>query len=371
MTTRADHRATQGPTLDAPVSTTLLGDSELGSGVSPTARTGGVDLARLWDTWGMAACLGVLIVVATALDPGFLSLANIQSVLTESAYLGIVAAAMTIAIISGTFDLSVGGQLALVSVTSLLAYEAGGTGLAIAAAVGAGIACGLVNGTLVTLFRVPPFVATLGMLFVFRGIAYVLTEDAPAVLPYAEIDSGFAQLGSTRIAQLPLPFVIMVAFFAAAYVFLRRTAAGRRVIAHGSSADAARFAGVSTTRVRLLVFGLLGLAVGIAVLTYITRIWTADGATQDGFELRVITAAVLGGASLQGGKGSLIGTFSAVLLVAVLNDLMVAEGVAAGVQQMVLGGVLIIALGIDGVRTKYAHRLRGLLSRRRSVATAG
>ncbi len=208
----------------------------------------------------------------------------------------------------------------------------------------------------------PPFVATLGMLFVFRGIAYILTEDSPAVLPYSEIDSGFAQLGSTRIAQVPLPFILMCLFFAAAYVFLRRTASGRRVVAYGSSPEAARYSGVSAARVRLLVFGLLGLAVGVAVLTYITRIWTADGATQDGFELRVITAAVLGGASLQGGKGSLVGTFSAVLLVAVLNDLMVGQGVAAGIQQMVLGGVLILALGIDGVRTKYAHRVRALLS---------
>ncbi|WP_134741766.1 ABC transporter permease [Nocardioides sp. 503] len=331
-------------------------------------RTGGRDLGHLWDSWGMTACLAVLVAFAAATDPEFLQLANIQSVLTESAYLGIVAAAMTVAIVNGTFDLSVGGQLALVSVVSLMGYEAGGTGLAVAAALGCGLACGLVNGTLVTLLRVPPFVATLGMLFVFRGVAYILTEDSPAVLPYTEIDSGFAQLGSMRIAEVPLPFLLMVGFFAATYVFLRRTTAGRRVVAYGSSPEAARFSGVSATRVRFLVFGLLGLAVGIAVLTYITRIWTADGATQDGFELRVITAAVLGGASLQGGKGSLVGTFSAVLLVAVLNDLMVGQGVSAGVQQMVLGGVLILALGIDGVRTKYGHRFRAVLSRRREVA---
>lgn len=330
------------------------------------ARAGGHDFGKLWDNWGMTGCLAVLVVVAAVLSPDFISLANIQSVLTESAYLGIVAAAMTIAIINGTFDLSVGGQLALVSVLSLMGYEAGGTLMAIAAAVGGGLACGLVNGTLVTVFRVPPFVATLGMLFVFRGIAYILTEDSPAVLPYSEIDSGFAQLGSARVAQIPVTFIIMVVFFVIAAIFLRHTASGRRVLAYGSSPEAARFTGVSATRVRFLVFGLLGLAVGIAVLTYVTRIWTADGATQDGFELRVITAAVLGGASLQGGKGSLMGTFSAVLLVAVLNDLMVDQGASAGVQQMVLGTVLIVALGIDGVRTKYAGRVRAFFSRRRT-----
>lgn len=371
MTTSTDRDRTDGREQGDPVGTALAtgpGAVAEAGGASGRGRT---DLARLLDTWGTTACLAVLVVVATVLDRNFLSLANVQSVLAESAYLGIVAAAMTVAIINGTFDLSVGGQLALVSVVSLLAYGAGGTGLAVAAALGAGLACGLLNGALVTVLRVPPFVATLGMLFVFRGVAFILTEDAPAVLPYSEIDSGFAGLGTTRLAQVPLPFVVMVACFLAAYVFLRRTSAGRRVVAYGSSPDAARFSGVSATRVRLTVFGLLGLAVGVAVLTYITRIWTADGATQDGFELRVITAAVLGGASLQGGKGSLVGTFSAVLLVAVLNDLMVGQGVPAGVQQMVLGGVLIVALGIDGVRTKYGNRLRSLLPRRRAVAAAG
>ncbi len=358
--------APQNPSSEETSVTTATEPTAPAAPSGSTERQGGRDLGKLWDAWGMTGCLAVLVLVAALLSPDFLSLANVQSVLTESAYLGIVAAAMTIAIINGTFDLSVGGQLALVSVLSLMGYEAGGTAMAILAALGGGLACGLVNGTLVTALRVPPFVATLGMLFVFRGIAYILTADSPAVLPYSEIDSGFAQLGSARIAEIPLTFLIMVAVFAAAYVFLRRTASGRRVVAYGSSPEAARFSGVSSTRVRLLVFALLGLAVGIAVLTYITRIWTADGATQDGFELRVITAAVLGGASLQGGKGSLQGTFAAVLLVAVLNDLMVSEGVSAGVQQMVLGGVLILALGVDGVRTKYAARVRALLSRRRS-----
>lgn len=333
-----------------------------------SGRTGGRDLGRIWDTWGITGCLIALIAVGVLIEPDFLSLSNVQSVLTESAFMGIVAAAMTVAIINGTFDLSVGGQLALVSVVTLLAYELGGTSVAVAAALGTGLACGLVNGTLVTWLRVPPFVATLGMLFVFRGIGYLLTEDSPAVLPYSEVDSTFAQLGSARIAEIPLPFIIMCLFFGAVYVLLRRTTTGRRVVAYGSSPEAARFTGVSPTRVRFLVFGLLGLAVGVAVLTYITRIWTADGATQDGFELRVITAAVLGGASLKGGKGSLVGTFSAVLLVAVLNDLLVARGVSAGSQQMVLGGVLILALAIDGVRTKYGQRLRTLLSRRRGRA---
>ncbi|MGV8885660.1 MAG: ABC transporter permease [Microbacteriaceae bacterium] len=325
-----------------------------------------------WDRWGIASVLVVLVIVAVILEPNFLSVGNVQSILRESAYLGIVACAMTFAIMNGTFDLSVGGQLALVSVVTLMAYGVGGTPLALAAAIGTGIACGLINGALVTALRVPPFVATLGMLFVFRGIAYVLTQDGPATLPYSEVNSPFAKIGSLNILGVPLTFVIMVVVFAFGYVVLRRTGTGRRVIAFGSSPEAAKFSGISATKIRLFVFVIVGLAVGIATLTYITRVWTADGSAQDGFELRVITAAVLGGASLQGGKGSLIGTFSAVLLVAVLNDLLVSLGVGASYQRIILGCVLIVALAIDGLRTKFpsasAFRKALSLRNRRSAA---
>ncbi len=317
-----------------------------------------------WDRWGIASVLVLLVIVAVILQPDFLAFTNIQKILRESAYLGIVACAMTFAVVNGTFDLSVGGQLALVSVVSLLAYGVGGSGLAIVAAIVTGLACGLVNGALVTALRVPPFVATLGMLFVFRGIAYLLTQDAPAKLAYSEIDSPFAKIGSFNVLGIPLPFVIMVIFFGVGFVVLRRTGVGRKVIAFGSSPSAARFSGISAVRIRLFVFVVLGLSVGIAALTYVTRVWTADGAAQDGFELRVITAVVLGGASLQGGKGSLVGTFSAVMLVSVLNGLLQSLQVDSSYQKIILGCVLIVALAIDGLRTKFP----GLATLRRTLS---
>ncbi|MDI1463520.1 ABC transporter permease [Catellatospora sp. KI3] len=311
-------------------------------------------LGKLWDTWGITAILLLLLAVAPVVTPDFFSLDNAQSVLRESAYLGIVAAGMTFAIASGAFDLSVGGQLALCSVVSLMGYAAGGTALAVAAALATGLACGLVNAGLITRLRVPPFVATLGTLFVFRGVAYILTQDGPKTLPYDQIGSPFVKIGGLNVAGLPLPFVIMLAVYGGAWVLLRRTATGRRVLAYGSSPEAARFCGISATRLRFFVFALVGLSVGIAALTYITRVWTADGSAQDGFELKVIAAVVLGGTSLKGGKGTLIGTFSAVLLVSVLNDMLVSQGVPSAYQRIVLGGVLIVALTIDGLRTRFA-----------------
>jgi ribose transport system permease protein len=311
-------------------------------------------VGQLWETWGITAVLALLLAASPLIAPGFLSADNVQSVLRESAYLGIVAAGMTFAIASGAFDLSVGGQLALVSVVTLAAYATGGTALAVAAALATGLACGLVNAALVTRLRVPPFVATLGTLFVFRGVAYILTQDGPRTLSYDQIGSAFVKIGNLNVAAVPVPFLIMLAVYGAAWVLLRRTGTGRRILAYGSSPQAARFCGISADRVRLFVFALVGLSVGIGALTYISRVWTADGAAQDGFELKVIAAVVLGGTSLKGGKATLVGTFSAVLLVTVLNDILVNRGVESAYQRVVLGCVLIVALTVDGLRTRFA-----------------
>lgn len=318
---------------------------------------------RLWSAWGIPLLLVALTIVAAVVDPSFVSPSNLSAMLRESAYVGIAAAGMTVALMSGTFDLSVGGQLALISVVSLMGYAAGGSVAAIVAAVLMGLACGLVNGLIITRLRVTPFVATLGTLFLFRGIAYALTADGPKKLPYSEIGSLYVQVGSGDILGIPVPFVLMLVVYGVAWVLLRRTITGRRIIAYGSSPVAARFCGISGDRVRLFVFCLVGLTVGIAALTYVTRIWTADGGTQDGFELKVIAAAVLGGTSLRGGRGTLLGTFCAVLLLSGLNDFLVSQHVEASYQRIVLGAVLIAALAIDGLRTRRATAGPGRRSR--------
>ncbi len=322
-------------------------------------------LSKLWEQWGIALVLLALALVAAVIDPSFVSVSNIQSIMRESAYVGIVAAGMTMVIMNGTFDLSVGGQLALVSSIALMGYAAGGTAVAIVAALMAGLGCGLVNGLIITRLLVTPFVATLSTLFLFRGITYVLTQDGPKTLPYVEANSLFVQIGSASVAGIPVPFIIMLAVFGAAWVILRRTIIGRQVIAFGSSPEAARFCGISGARLRLFLFALVGFCVGIASLTFVTRVWTADGGIEDGFELKVIAAVVLGGTSLRGGRGTLLGTFAAVLLVVGLNDFLVSQHVPASYQRIVLGTVLITALAIDGLRTGYARPANWRLMRRR------
>jgi len=322
-------------------------------------------LSTLWEQWGIALVLVALAVAAAVIDPEFLSVSNIQSIMRESAYVGIVAAGMTMVIMNGAFDLSVGGQLALVSSISLMGYAAGGTLMAVVAAVVAGLGCGLVNGAIITRLFVNPFVTTLSTLFLYRGITFVLTQDGPKTLPYAEADSIYVAIGSADVLGVPVPFIIMLLVFGATWVILRRTVIGRQTIAFGSSPEAARFCGISEARLRVFLFALVGLCVGVAALTFVTRVWTADGGIAEGFELQVIAAVVLGGTSLKGGRGTLIGTFAAVLLVSGLNDFLVSQHVPASYQRIVLGIVLITALAIDGLRTGYARPSRWRVFRRR------
>ena len=162
-------------------------------------------MGRFSEQWGIALVLLALTCVAAVVDPDFLSPTNIQSIMRESAYVGIAAAGMTVAIMNGTFDLSVGGQLALISSISLMGYASGGTVGAIIAALAAGLACGLTNGLIVTRLRVTPFVATLGTLFLFRGIAYVLTQDGPKTLPYSEVGFTFVRSAAPAWRASPSP----------------------------------------------------------------------------------------------------------------------------------------------------------------------
>ena len=289
------------------------------------------------------------------LDPGFLSESNVQSILRESAYVGIAAAGMTLAITNGAFDLSIGGQLALITSVSLMGYAAGGTALAIIAA--------LIGRPRVRLgqwayHHAPPADPIRG----HAGDALPLSWHHLRAHPgwaqgvaLFELDSLYVKIGSADIVGIPFPFVLMIGVYAVAWIILRRTVTGRRLVAYGSSPEAARFCGIDASRLRMFVFVFVGSCVGVAALTYVTRVWTADGGTQDGYELKVIAAVVLGGTSLKGGRGTLLGTSAAVLLLAGLNDFLVSQQVPASYQRIILGAVLIIALAIDGLRTGVTH----------------
>jgi ribose transport system permease protein len=308
--------------------------------------------STFYERWGVAIFLAVVWALAAALVPEFRSWVTTASILRESAFIGAATVGMTLAILSGVFDLSVGGNVALASVLSLMALGPLGVVGALVVAIASATALGLVNGIVVAKLQVPAFVATLGTLFAFRGIAFLVTDGAPVRVPNDMFESQFTAIGAGSIARIPTPFVIMLGTFGIGYIILRQTVFGRYLLAVGSNEEAARFAGVDVPRVRLRTFALIGFFAGFASILLTTRIWTADGGTQQGFELTVIAATVLGGTSLSGGRGTLVGTGSAVVLMVTLQRVMLLASVPSFYQRIVTGLVLLAALGVDGVRSR-------------------
>jgi ribose transport system permease protein len=260
---------------------------------------------------------------------------------------------MTIAIISGTFDLSVGTALALCAWLGITAAGQFGVVAAIAVALATGAIIGIINGLLVSRVRIPAFVATLGMYYVIRGFAFIISEGAPATYSGKE----FIWLGNGFIGPLPVPFVIMILCGLAGAGILRFTAFGRHVYAKGSNSVAAMVAGVPLQSTTMLVFIVIGLFNAIAAILIGSRLYSATAGLEPGFELRVIATVVLGGTRLSGGRGSMLGTMSAALLFATLANVLNLHHADAFVQRVVEGLVLLLALSIEGIRQRVAERL--------------
>lgn len=307
----------------------------------------------MWERYGITTVLLVVWMLAALLLPNFASKDNILNILRQGSFVGVAAVGMTIAIISGTFDLSVGTALALCAWLTI--YVAGQFGLVagIAAGLVTGVVIGIVNGLLVTRVRIPAFVATLGMYYVIRGFAFIISEGAPATFS----GKSFVWLGNGFIGPLPVPFVVMIVCALIGAGVLRFTEFGRYVFAQGSNSIAAVVSGVPLRNTTMMVFITIGLFNSISAILIGSRLYSATAGLEPGFELRVIATVVLGGTRLSGGRGSMLGTVSAALLFATLANVLNLAHADAFVQRVVEGLVLLVALSIEGVRQRVAERL--------------
>jgi ribose/xylose/arabinose/galactoside ABC-type transport system permease subunit len=286
------------------------------------------------------------LVVLCVAQPNFRQLGNLRSVLLQASFSGLSAAAMTLLIVAGMFDLSVAGIVALSAVTVATVMPHTVVGAAVAAALLLGLVLGLLNGFVVTKFRFPPFIATYGMLNLYLAAAFVWT--AGATVPIAAV--GFLPLASAQILGLPLLFVIMVIGVLVCHVVLTRTRLGRNLRAIGSSEPASRMAGLPVDRTRIVAFGLVGLFTAVAGVGLAALLSSASADMSLGFELTVIAVAVVGGTSLEGGRGSLLGTLTAAILFSALNNALNLLNVTSYWQYVATGLVLILALVIAGLR---------------------
>ncbi|HEV2861392.1 MAG TPA: ribose ABC transporter permease [Pyrinomonadaceae bacterium] len=285
-----------------------------------------------------------LCVVLWALTPHFLTVSNLLNVVEQAAIIAIVAVGMTFVIITGAIDLSVGSVLAFAGVVmaSVLHAEAP-VPLALAAALGTGLFCGLVNGALITVGRLPPFIATLGMMSVARGTALMFTEGRPV----SGFSGGFRSLATGEVLGLPVSVVIMVGVYAVAHFVLTRTKLGRYTYAIGGNEEAALLSGVNVKFYKAAVYGISGALSGLAAVILTARLNSAQPIAGMMYELDAIAATVIGGTSLLGGEGTVVGTLIGALIMAVLRNGLNLLGVSSFIQQIVIGSVIIAAVLID------------------------
>ncbi|SFC39916.1 monosaccharide ABC transporter membrane protein, CUT2 family [Bacillus sp. OV322] len=291
------------------------------------------------------AFVGVLIYFSVTLfDQGFLTSGNLLNIVRQTATITLMALAMTFVISSGEIDLSVGSIAALSSLAGALALQAGyGIFGGLIAGVGTGLLVGLVNGLLVTKVAIPSFLVTLGTMGAVKGIAMWITDTAP--VPIVDADFNFI-FGSGDIGPIPVLLIWTLVFAIIAHILLRKTSYGRKVLATGGNENAARFSGVKTARVKLMVFVGTGLMAGLAGLLYAGRMNAGRFSFGEGDELSVIAAVILGGTALAGGVGTIIGTVIGSLMIGVINNGLIIMGLDVSQQMIIRGLIIILAVAL-------------------------
>ena len=309
--------------------------------------------------------VGSAVIAMALLSPSFLTVDNIlDNVLRQSAVIGIVALGMTFVIATRGLDLSVGSNIALSSSVMAILIRQDGVPLWPAILIGLLIGCaiGLVNGAIVTALRVPPFIATLGMLSVARGLALVQAGTSPIdVLP-----SGLLYLGRGSPLGIPMPVILLVAVWLICEYLMRWTRFGRYGLAIGGNEEAARLSGIRVDRYKLATYVFCGLLAAIAGVVLAGRLGAAQATSGGGFELSAIAAVVVGGTSLLGGKALLTGTLGGAILVAVLNNGMQLSSIDTNWIDITIGLVMVVAVGLDALRRDGSGRLGDLFERFRS-----
>jgi ribose transport system permease protein len=318
-----------------------------------SARPPVFSLSRLGEGLGLIAVFVAIMIIMSLLSPVFLTSRNLINLLLASSTISMIAVFTTMLMIGGGLDLSVAAVAALTGIiiaetqTSLGIWGAAGLGIVVA------VLAGGINGFLVTYIKINPFITTLGMMSVARGMAAVLSDG----LTVPVFDPGFAQLGEGTIAGVPLPVIVTGVLFVLVFIILRFTTYGRAMYAMGGNADASYLAALPINRYRMMAYILSGLSAGIAGVFLTSRLYAAAPQAAAGLELSVIAAVVLGGTSLAGGKGTIIGTLFGVLILGTLSNGMTLLSLPTDAQQVIQGVVLLLAVGLDHLRFGSLSRL--------------
>ncbi|MCL2895072.1 ABC transporter permease [Brenneria tiliae] len=289
-----------------------------------------------------------MLIVANFLSDRFYTPENITNVLRQSVPLGLAAIGMLFVILTGGIDLSVGSIMALVSVAVALLIPEIGLMPAIIAGAGIATLVGAAAGSLVTFFNIAPFIATLAMMTIARGVALIAAKGQPIFID----DVSYVNFGTGYLLGLPLPVYVFIAFALLAHFVYRYTVFGRLVVSIGSNETATRFAGVRVDWYKFAVYALSGLACGLAGVLASTRTGVGSPVMSIGFELDVIAAVVVGGASLAGGRGTVVNTIIGVLILSIISNLMNLMNISGYNQQVVKGVIIIVAVMLESFKSR-------------------
>ena len=331
------------------------------AGPQPARRLLGRTLASpvLRKNLGAAVALAAIVILFSVLlgvtrGVSFADAGNLETIFRQTTIVAFAALGMTIVIVSGGIDLSVGAIIALATVVVAACLRAGAPpAIAAAAGIAAGVGSGAVNGLLITRLKVVPFIVTLGTMLVVRGVAKGLAHDQKIDAPQSWLNELLARVPDDRAWMLFPPGVWVLFLFAAAVGgLLLYTRLGRHLVAVGSNEQAARLCGISIGRVKLAVYVLGGLFAGLAGLMQFSRLTVGDPTGAQGLELNVIAAVVIGGGSLSGGEGSVLGSLIGALIMQTLQSGCSQMGWPNWVQEIVTGAIIVLAVALD----RFRHR---------------
>jgi ribose transport system permease protein len=302
------------------------------------------------QVFSMFLILILIWIVLALLSPYFFTVTNLFEITLQSSVFAIIAAGETFVIFSGGIDLSVGSVFAMASIVGGIFFKATGSVLlALVTSLATGLVAGLVSGLFISKLRVPPFVTTLGMMGIARGLALIAVNG----IPIYGLTKAFMWIGQGRLATvIPVPTVLMVAVFVLSYFTLRFTRFGRFAYAIGSNSESARLSGVNVGSVILGIYAVSGMLSALAGVIESARLGTVQPAGGDGYELLAIGAVVIGGTSLFGGEGHILGTLIGALIVTTIRNGLNILGVYAFWQYVVNGLIIILAVAIDQIRRR-------------------
>jgi ribose transport system permease protein len=308
---------------------------------------------------GIGLALVLLCILFSIFAPRFATVTNLTNIFTQISINTVIAVGMTFVILLGGIDLSVGSVLALATVVAGQTITKGiwpvpiAIVLAVLAAVGVGAACGLFNGFVTERWKIPSFIVTLGMLNIARGAALQISNSR-TIFSFPQAFNAFGT--KTLFGVLPFIFIVAVVLVLLGRFILNRTVFGRMIYAIGNNEEAVRLSGHNPSAYKIAAFTLCGVTVGLAAIMYMLRLNIASPILGVGFELNAIAAVVIGGTSMSGGKGSMVGTFLGACIMGVLNNGLLLIGLGDFARQMVTGAIIILAVIIDTYRVKISIR---------------